>query len=69
MENTKSTDLGGDLLLTNKPQTVSRRTERMPQRKKEEQVNFCVSMKESKTRRKNEAMAWIGFKKTNDMVS
>ena len=69
VENTNSTNYGGDLLFVNKPRTVSRLTERMPQGKQRNRraINQNI-LKERKTRWKNVAMAWIDNKKAYDMV-
>ena len=54
VENTNCTNLRGDLLLLNKQRTVPRSRKNI--------------LKESKTRQKNVAMAWNGYKKANDMI-
>ena len=66
VENVDSTNKGRDLLLANQPQIVPRGTEMMPQRiQRHKGVTYrdqCI-INESKTRRKNLAMAWINNKK------
>ena len=59
VENINSTNKGRDLLLTNEPQIVPWRTERILQRI---QIDQHI-LNESKTRRKNLAITWIDYKK------
>ena len=70
-EDTNSTHKVNDILLTNKPRIVLWRTERMPQRIQRHSkitLHRSTHRNESKTRRKNLAMAWIDYKKVNGMV-
>ena len=62
VENINSTNKWRDLLLTIKPQIVPWRTESLVQKIIDQHI-----VNESKTRRKNLAMAWIDHKKAYDI--
>ena len=63
--NTNGTNNGGYLRFVNKPQTVLRRSERLPlENKKNRRTTDLHILKDSKTRRKNLAMALIYYKKS-----
>ena len=71
VENINSTNMGRDLLLANKQQIVPWQTERMPQKSRGTAELLYIDqhiLNESKTRRKNLAMAWIDYKRAYDMV-
>ena len=71
VENINSTNKGRNLLLANKLRIVPWRTERMLQRIQRHSRIIYIDqdiLNESKTRRKNLAMAWIDNKKAYDMV-
>ena len=69
VDNINSTNRGRYLLLANKPWIVRWGTERMPQTiQKHSRVTLQHILNESKTKRKNLAMAWIDYKKVYDMV-
>ena len=70
VEYTNGTNQGGDLPFANKLWTVPQRTEKILQGTRgmgELQYIDQYILKESKTRRKNLAMAWIADKKAYDM--
>ena len=64
MENTNSTNKGKDLLLADEPKGCRKRSRGTPELLYIDQH----ILNESKTRRKNLAMAWIDYKKAYDMV-
>ena len=72
VEDINSTNKGRDLLIAIKPRFIPWRTERMLQRIQwHSRITIHRSthqLNESKTRRKNLAMAWINYKKAYDMV-
>ena len=65
VENINSKNKGRDLLLANKPRIVPWGTERMLQSIQRHIDQHILN--ESKTKRKNLAMAWINYKKAYDM--
>ena len=71
VKNTNGTNQGGDLIFANKPRTIPRRTERMPQgnQKNWRATIYCSThpyVVQNKT--KNVATAWSGYKKASDMI-
>ena len=71
VENINSTNKGRDFLLANKAQNVPWGIEKMQQKiQKNSRVTLHDQhiLNKSKTRRKNQAMAWIYYKKVYDMV-
>ena len=61
-ENTNSTNQGGDLSFSNKPQTIPHRKK---PREQEEQIFYTLinTSPRKKNEKKNVAMAWIDYKK------
>ena len=72
MGNTCGTYQRGDLLFANKPRTVPRGTERIPQRNKGNRratIYWSTHPQGEQNETKNIALAWIDNKKAYDMVS
>ena len=72
VENINSTNKGRDSLLANKPRFIHWPTERMLQRSRGTGELLYIDqqiLSESKTKRKDLAMAWIDYKTAYDMVS
>ena len=72
VENTNRTNYGGDLELIDKPWNPPRGTKRLLQQKQgHKETTLYIDqhiLNESKTRRKNQAMAWIDYQKAYDMI-